>query len=78
VVSAGLSLNGALVPGTRVQSVTASGLGDPTEPAVSNTTIVQTTAPNALLRLVNGPLGIGHGDTAAGAITASLNVVRLS
>jgi hypothetical protein len=81
-VHASLSLNGAEVPGTHIASVTEApppfGTVDPSEPALSNTVIVEVTAANSLLRLVNGPLGIGHVEGVDGATTASLNVLRLS
>jgi hypothetical protein len=70
----------AQVPGTLIASVTElPGFGvDPTEPGLSNTVIVQVTTPNALLRLVNGPVGLGHVENVAPATTASLSVIRLS
>ena len=47
------------------------------EPAISNTLLVNVTSANSTLVLQNGPLGAGHVTTIAGAITASLNVVRI-
>jgi hypothetical protein len=79
-IRAALTLNGAQVPGTLIASVTESTIGeDPTEPAVSNTVIVQVPTGGSLLRLVNGPLAIGHVQTdLGGATTASLNVIQIS
>jgi hypothetical protein len=55
-----LSLNDAQVPGTLIANVTGATGGDPPEPGLSHTAIVQVTTPDALLQLTNGPLGLTH------------------
>ena len=77
-VRTALTLNGAQVAGTLIANVTSAGTTDPSEPSLSNTAIVQVTAPNSLLRLVNGPTAVGHVQSPGGAATSSVNVIRLS
>jgi hypothetical protein len=77
-VRIGLTLNGAQVAGTLIASVTSAGTADPSEPSLSNTVIVQVSAANSLLRLVNGATAVGHVQAPAGAATSAVNVVRLS
>ena len=74
-VSVRLLLNGAQLTGSFIQNVTTSTVV--IEPAISNTLLVNVTSANSTLILQNGPLGVGHVTTIAGAITASLNVVRI-
>ncbi len=74
-VSVRLLLNGTQVAGSFIQNVTTSTVV--IEPAISNTLLVNVTSANSTLILQNGPLGVGHVTTIAGAITASLNVVRI-
>ena len=74
-VSVRLLLNGTQVTGSFIQNVTTSTVV--IEPAISNTLLVNVTSANSTLILQNGPLGVGHVTTIAGAITASLNVVRI-
>lgn len=74
-VSVRLLLNGAQLAGSFIQNVTTVTVV--IEPAISNTLLVNVTSANSTLILQNGPLGVGHVTTIAGAITASLNVVRI-
>jgi len=74
-VSVRLLLNGSQLTGSFIQNVTTSTVV--IEPAISNTLLVNVASANSTLILQNGPLGVGHVTTIAGAITASLNVVRI-
>lgn len=48
------------------------------KPNISNTLLVNVTSANSTLVLQNGLLGVGrHVTTIAGAITGSLNVMRI-
>jgi len=75
VVSVRLLLNGTQVTGSFIQNVTTASVV--LEPSISNTLLVNVTSANSTFILQNGPLGVGHVTTIAGATTASLNVVRI-
>src|SRR5262249_59347231 len=74
-----LTLNGAAVPGSQIQSVTTNpALAQAEAPSISNTVVIQVAAANSSLQLVNGPNGIDHVTNDAGSSTADVLVVRLS
>jgi hypothetical protein len=74
-----LTLNGTAIPGSQIQSVTtAPALNQAESPSISNTIVIQVTAANSSLQLVNGPDGIDHVTNDAGTTTADVQVVQLS
>ena len=73
-----LRLNGVTVPGSIIQSVT-SPESSIVEPAVSNSQIVQISAPNTILQLYNNSnSAISHLRWVENFCSASLTVLRLS
>ena len=77
-IACSLKLNNVTVPGSIVQSVTTT-LSYSSEPAVSNTCIIEVTTPGSILQLFNSSnSGLTHVVWVENFCSASITVLRLS